>query len=320
MRPNLVLARVGAQSLHAEWIDPSRPRSWDLRLVPFQPLPSQGNMDCTAAEVVPGPKWSGIRDALATWDGWRSYERIWIPDDDIRTDQQVINMMFEIADAVGLDLFAPALDEASYFAHFSTMRNQSFSGRMVGFVEIMAPGFRTAVLERLLPTLDQTDTGWGWGLDSVWPKLLHYRNVGVIDATSMTHTRPVGQMRDPELRRRIHDESDRLLREYDCAQVHTTFGAFGADLQPSELDPEQLLDELVRGWDYLIEHDPRILSWIVDFHRQHFAAPTYPTEGTPSTPPGRLADQRLDPRSSAAQSGNGARVRSSALQRERRAD
>jgi hypothetical protein len=285
MRPNLVLARVGAQSLHPEWIDPSRPRNWDLRLVPYQPIPTQGDLDCTVVEVVPGPKWAGIRHALRTWEGWRSYERVWIPDDDIRTDQHLVDRMFEVADALGFDLFAPALDQASYFAHFSTMRNESFHARSVGFVEIMAPGFRTAVLERLLPTLDETDTGWGWGLDSVWPKLLGYENVGVIDATAMTHTRPVGQLRDLALRQRIHDESDRLQRQYDCAQVHTTFAAFGADLRRIDLNPEELLREVVRGWQYLIEGDPRVLSWIVDFHRQHFAPPSYPTEGTPSPPP-----------------------------------
>jgi len=281
MRTNLVLARVGARSLHPEWIDPSRPRSWDLRLVPYQSIPAQDDLDCMVHDVVPGPKWAGIRHALQTWDGWRNYERIWIPDDDITTDQQVINRMFEVADAVGLDLFAPALDESSYYAHFSTMRNGSFYGRWVGFVEIMAPGFRTSALERLLPTLDLTDTGWGWGLDSVWPKLLGYQNVGVIDGTAMTHTRPVGQMRDADLHQRILEESDRLQERYDCAQVHTTFGAFGEDLSPMDLGPEQLLVELVEGWRYLIERDPRVLSWIVDFHRAHFPPPPYPIEGTP---------------------------------------
>jgi hypothetical protein len=293
MRPNLVLARVGAQSLHPTWIDPSGTRTWDLRLVPYQPIPPRPDVDCTVGDVVAGPKWTGIRHALRTWDGWRGYDHVWLPDDDISTDQQVINRMFEVAQAVGADLFAPALDEASYFAHFSTKRNANFHGRWVGFVEIMAPGFRTAALEQLLPTLDHTDTGWGWGLDSVWPKLLGYRNVVVIDDTAMTHTRPVGQLRDPELRRRIHDESDRLQRLYDCEQVHTTFGGFGVDLQPKELTPEQLLFELVDGWRHLIEEDPRLLSWIVDFHRAHFPATAYPTEGTPSRPrdaPPRRAD------------------------------
>ena len=79
----------------------------------------------------------------------------------------------------------------------------------------------------------------------MWPKLLGYQHMGVIDGAAMSHTRPVGQMRDTDLRRRTLEESDRLQERYDCAQVHTTFSAFGEDLQPIDLTPEQLLVEFV---------------------------------------------------------------------------
>jgi len=281
MRTNLVLARVGASSLHPTWLDGGGGRNWDLRLVPYQAIPPQDEAECVTGEIIAGPKWTGIRHVLNTWDGWRGYERIWIPDDDIRADQDVINKMFDVAGALKLDLFAPALDEASYYAHYSTMRNSSFYGRWVGFVEIMAPGFHTEALERLLPTLDLTETGWGWGLDSVWPKILGYENVGIIDGIPVTHTRPVGQMRDAGLRRRVLQESDELLHRYGCAQVHTTFGAFGQDLRSLELSPERLLVELVEGWRYLVDRDPRVLPWIAEFHRQRFTPQAYPVEGTP---------------------------------------
>jgi len=62
-RKNLVLARVGAQSLHPEWFDPGRERTWDLRLVPYQPIPDR-RLPCVVGDVVPGPKWSGIREVL----------------------------------------------------------------------------------------------------------------------------------------------------------------------------------------------------------------------------------------------------------------
>jgi hypothetical protein len=279
MSRNLVLARVGGNSLHQRWLQGGQAREWDLHLVPYQPIAPQE--ECEVAPVIPGPKWSGLRELLNTWDGWRDYDYVWMPDDDISTDRHTISRMFDIARTVGLDLFAPALHETSHYAHFSTMQNSRLHGRWVGFVEIMNPGFRTAALERLLPTLDLTETGWGWGLDSLWPKLLAYENVGIIDATPVIHTRPVGQMRDAELARRVHAESDRILEDNDCRQMHTTFAAFGADLARLDLSAEQLLFEVVEGSRYLFERDPRVLAWIMEFQRPHFEWPKYPTAGTP---------------------------------------
>lgn len=276
-----MLARVGADSLHPEWLEGAAPRSWDLRLVPYQQVPDQRGFDCVVGDVIAGPKWSGLRTLLNTWDGWREYDYIWLPDDDLRADAATIDAMFAVARAIGLDLFAPALHESSSFAHFDTVRNVRFFGRWTGFVEIMMPGFSRGALEELLPTLDLTETGWGWGLDSVWPKLLDYRNVGVVDGTPVVHTRPVGRMRDQDLARRVAAESDRLLAGYDCRQEHTTFGAFDADLRRIETTPERLLADLVEGWRPLIDEDPRILAWIADFQRPREGWPAYPTEGTP---------------------------------------
>lgn len=285
MRKNLVLLRVGPNSIHHEWLDDDASRTWDLYLCPYAPVAPQTGIDCTVGDVVPGPKWSGIREVLHSWSGWRDYDMIWLPDDDIRTTQGVINAMFDVARGVGLDLFAPALDAASYYAHFDMLQNRSVFGRWVGFVEIMVPGFSRTALERLQPTLDLSETGWGLGLDSVWPKVLDYKNIGVIDGLTVTHTRPIGQRRDEELAKRMLAESDAILERYDCQQVHATFGAFGEDLAPLELAPEVLLARLVTGWQYLFECDPRVLAWIVDFQTQLAPWPDYPVEGTPDRDP-----------------------------------
>ncbi len=278
---SLVLARVGATSLHQQWLDAGTPRDWDLYLVPFQEIPSQEGVELTQGTIMPGAKWAGLRQILNEWDGWREYDYVWMPDDDIATDQATITRIFETAHALGLDLFAPALDRDSHFAHFDTMQNRRFHGRWTGFVEIMVPGFSRSALERLAGTLDETETGWGWGLDSVWPKLLDYRNVGIIDGAPVTHTRPVGVMRDEDLRRRVIAESDALFAKYECEQVHATFGAFGPDLARLDLGPEALLAELAAGYDYLIERDPRVLHWIAEFQRPHFDWTPYPVAGTP---------------------------------------
>jgi hypothetical protein len=285
MTRSLVLVRAGAGSLHEHWIEPGARRDWDLRLCPYQEVAVRTGPDVVVGDVVPGPKWSGLRQLLEEWDGWRDYDMVWLPDDDIRADQDPITRMFQIARGAGLSLFAPALHESSYFAHFITMRNPRFHGRYTGFVEIMMPGFATAALERLLPTLALSETGWGWGLDSLWPKLLGYKGVGIIDATPVVHTRPVGEMRDAELARRVLEESDRILATGDCDQVHTTFGAFGPDLEPVPLLPEELLAEVVRGSEHLIERDPRVLAWIAEYQRPRGGWPPYPVAGTPLAHP-----------------------------------
>ncbi len=277
---DLVLARAGARSLHPQWLDGDAPRDWDLVVVPYQELPAQP-AGVHVTDVVPGPKWTGLREVLNRWDGWRAYDHVWLPDDDLLTDQATITAMFAGAQAAGLDLFAPALHEDSYYAHYSTMVNRRFHGRRVGFVEIMMPGFSRPALEELLWTLDLTETGWGWGLDSLWPELLGHRNVGILDATPVLHTRPVGQLRDADLERRVLGESDRILAEHGCGQVHTTFDGLGPGLEPLGLEGPELLAELVAGWQYLIDRDARVLAWIAEFQRSHFGCPAYPVAGTP---------------------------------------
>ncbi len=264
MGKSLVLARVGNGSLHRCWIDQRRARNWDLYLCPFQEIPPQSGPGCITGDVIPGPKWSGLQKLLMTWDGWREYDYVWLPDDDVFASQDTISRMFELAAALDFRLFAPALHEESYYEHFSTMRNQSFHARSVGFVEIMVPCFRRDTLEQLLPTLDHTTTGWGWGLDVVWPKLLDYRGIGIIDATPVLHTRPVGQFRDAELDRRVNEESLKVRTEYDCRLWHTVFSAFGADLKPLPLDPDRLLVAAMEGWRYLLAQKPEVLALLVE--------------------------------------------------------
>lgn len=260
---SLVIARVGHKSLHRTWTDAGRPRPWDLYLSPFQALPPESGPGLIQGEVIPGPKWTGLREILTTWDGWRQYDYVWLPDDDIFASQDTITQLFETGHKLGFELFAPALHEGSFYEHYSTMRNRSFHARSVGFVEIMVPCFRRETLERLLATFDLTKTGWGWGLDPVWAKLLDYRGVGIIDAVPVVHTRPVGQLRDPRQQHEVVAEGIRTMAQFDCEPRHTVFSAYGPDLQPLDLEGDRLLVAAVAGWDYLFAEKPAVLRSIV---------------------------------------------------------
>ncbi|MDB5867843.1 MAG: hypothetical protein JWP96_175 [Polaromonas sp.] len=281
-RKNLVVARVGANSLHSTWLTPAVPRDWDLYLCPYQALPPRDEPDVTVGEIIAGPKWTGLRALLNDWKGWQDYERIWLPDDDLLASQEAINRMFSLASALSFDLCAPALHEASYYAHYSTMRNHGCFARRTGFVEIMAPCFGVQALDRLLPTLDLSPTGWGWGLDSLWPKLLGYQHMGIIDAATVLHTRPVGLFRDAGLGQRVRAESDRIMADYQCAQVHKTFAAIGPDLKDIDLAPNALTTRLADGWRYLTASNPAVLPWLVQAQQPEGGWGDYPIAGTPA--------------------------------------
>jgi hypothetical protein len=294
MARDLVIARVGRNSLHRTWIDEGRPRNWDLYLCPFQDLPSHMGRDCTVGEVIPGPKWTGLRTLLNEWDEWRDYDHIWLPDDDILASQDTISAMFEAAAALQFKLFAPALQENSYYGHYIIMRNRSFFARRVGFVEIMIPGFSRPALEQLLHTLDLSETGWGWGLDPLWAKLLDYEDLGILDGLPVLHTRPVGKLRDADLHRRLSTENDRILAAHQCNSQMVTFAGIGPDLQDMALDPDELLVKLVQGWEYLFAGQPEVLRWICEHQAPHFSWPAYPVLAAPGGPlqwPGLLLSQ-----------------------------
>ncbi|RZI81965.1 MAG: hypothetical protein EOP38_17520 [Rubrivivax sp.] len=279
---NLVVLRAGRNSLHARWFDKGAPRNWDLYICPYQEMPEQGDLDLTMGRVINGPKWTGLRELLNEWDGWRDYDQVWLPDDDILASQESINLLFDMAEALSFDLCQPALDEDSYYAHYMTMRNRSCFARRVAFVEIMAPCFSGQVLQDLLPTFDETTTGWGWGLDSLWPKLLDYRNVGIIDGVTVCHTRPVGKFRDDELDRLVHEEADRVMEDHDCSLIQTTYSMIGPDLQAMPLSGDELTVALVDGWRYLFDANPAVLSLIVAAQAPARAVAAYPMEGTPA--------------------------------------
>jgi hypothetical protein len=203
--------------------------------------------------------------------------------------------MFQVGRALDFHLFAPALHATSHYAHFIAMRNTSFFARRVGFIEIMIPCFRRATLEELLPTLALSATGWGFGLDSAWPKMLNYEHIGIIDEVSVVHTRPVGTFKDPELRRRVMQESDNILGKFECSQRLVTFAGIGPDLfagigpdlRDAWLTPERLVVELVRGWQYLFDQDANALRWLFEQQQYLFSESPYPVFGLPTSPESR---------------------------------
>ena len=72
-----------------------------------------------------------------------------------------------------------------------------------------------------------------------------------------------------------------MQAQYNCTQVHTTYGAFDHNGNALDLEPETFFAQLVAGWQHLIDADPRVLTWLVNYQKERLSTLPYPTEGTP---------------------------------------
>ena len=230
----LVVVRAGDTSLHPTWVDPARPRSFDL-VVSYYGRDPQKYRDGPFPRIDdPGQKFIGAQRLLQREPFWRDYDYVWLPDDDLATDQDEIDELFARMDAAGLELGHPALDWHSHYWHVVMVRSPSFSMRCADFVELMGPVFSRRFLERCLPTFDANLSGWG--LSFVWPHMLGpgLQRCAIIDDATVTHTRPFGGPTYDLLRklgRDPRDELHELMRKYGLPDnpVPNILGAIDAN-------------------------------------------------------------------------------------------
>ncbi len=196
-KKNLIIICAGDNSLHHEncWYTRTY-RNFDLCVVYYGNDPTVENRyQCESTYFVKrqGPKWQLIRHALKlpnTSLPWREYEYIWLPDDDLSISVESINDFFSIAKEYKLNLCQPSLVDLNV-EHKLLIQRPNNILRFTNFVEIMAPCLHITALKHVWGTLDEDRIKSGWCLDLVWPHLLNYKRVAVVDKTPMIHTRPV---------------------------------------------------------------------------------------------------------------------------------
>ncbi|HUC90526.1 MAG TPA: DUF707 domain-containing protein [Paenibacillus sp.] len=190
----LVIARVGDESLHRQWLYPNTFRNFDLYLSYYGSDSGRYKNDCEYYSETKGPRWPVYKEIVEQLgERLREYDAVWFPADDISTDAYNINLMFHIFDQLKLWLAQPALTKDSFKSWNITIQSLDHIVRYTHFVEIMAPLFSPAALQICCPSFDANYSGWG--IDFVWPKLLNYpdNKIAMIDATPVRHTRPVGK-------------------------------------------------------------------------------------------------------------------------------
>ena len=263
MNKNLVILRCGRTSLHHHWLAGPAAPNWDLVLCPFEDIDPDPAATIIPSVKVKGQKWVGIFKLLMTWDGWRDYDYIWLPDDDLSTDGATINALFDLSKTFETKISAPALSEDSFFCHPTTMRNRNFFSRAVNFVEIMMPCLRCDMLELVLPTIGETRSGYGWGLDFLWPHMIQYQDIAIFDCLTIRHTRPVGAVRDPDILALAWQERQRVTATLGEAARFKTIGAYSAKQEFRPAHANGFLHDYLDGYFYLIEKQPQHMPWLV---------------------------------------------------------
>jgi hypothetical protein len=219
-RQNLVIVRAGESSLHPEWLEGpgAEARNWDIIVNYFGNDPDKYRGGDVVRIDSKGPKWPALYELIRSHaELIGGYARVWLPDDDLRCACGDVNRLFEIFESTKLELAQPSLRADSYVSHMVTVHNPRFYLRYTNFIEVMAPCFTRGSLEKLLPTFNESMSGWG--LDYAWPQLLGQgsERVAIIDDVQVLHTRPVGAANYGALKAKgisAWDENDAAMRKY----------------------------------------------------------------------------------------------------------
>jgi hypothetical protein len=270
-RKNLVIVRAGDSSLHEEWLTGSSDRNWDLIVNYFGDDPQRYRKDGVRRIDSKGPKWPALHDLIEKYsEAIFDYERIWLPDDDLRATTDGINSLFDIFEKHVLALAQPALTPDSHLGHLITLRNRSFELRFTNFVEIMAPCFSRDFLKQMLPSFNANLTGWG--LDFVWPtKIPDWTRIAIVDAVTVCHTRPVGGPNYQHLAaggKTPQQELQEVLVRYGLTAVDPPYVRGGIDKSGRRLSiydatARDLIDNIVIGYLPEVGGHPQALMALV---------------------------------------------------------
>jgi hypothetical protein len=194
-RRNVLVAPVGDDWSASVWMDRPEAATFDIIALYF------GNNDtylcplCAAVVHAKGPKWRLFLE-FSNSEKWSTlssqYDYIMLPDDDLHINTCAINKVFSTMRTFDLLLAQPSVCFARGSATWRPELHQApqFLLRYTTFVEVMAPAYRMDFYHNVVrATFSKYWTYVGWGLDSIWPALLHYPRdrIAIIDAVCMRH-------------------------------------------------------------------------------------------------------------------------------------
>lgn len=186
---NCVISAVGKNSLHKMWTEGNG--NFDLHLIVYD---DSLELFCNDVEYIcqiKGNKLKVIYKYFETHPHFKDmYDYFFFPDDDIQMDAPSINALFETMHHYKLKIAQPSL-RMSYYTWPHTLHNRYCKLRYTNFVEMMVPCFSQEVLQNILFTFNENETGWG--TEYHWPILIKatQHDMAIIDEVSVIQTRPI---------------------------------------------------------------------------------------------------------------------------------
>jgi hypothetical protein len=171
-------------------------QAFDLMVLAYGPTHIAPDRDDFGHIDIPGYKVAGYGAFLRDHsDIVARYDQVALIDDDIEADYRALGQTFELGRDHDLKLWQPSLTWESYFSYAALLKQPVNSRpRYINYIEMMCPFFKTSTL---LDLSNLFQLGAETGIDILWSCVVGEDPWGlaVLDAVSVTHTRPVGLLK-----------------------------------------------------------------------------------------------------------------------------
>lgn len=192
----LVMAAVGKNSKHKEWLGDKANAKFDLLLIDYSGERNDYREDATYYDKSKGVKFNLFWNYLiAHKEIIPKYDYFWVMDDDLVTNTADMNRFIDFVVEKDLVLAQPALTKGST-NHWENFRvDTECTHRNSAFVEIMAPIMRADFFNLQFASWNLTDMGLFMDV-LYWPYLLDKHSwkhkCAIVDLVEIGHYNPVG--------------------------------------------------------------------------------------------------------------------------------
>jgi len=192
----IVIIPCGPTTCHESWIN-TNSKNVDFAILWYSDelVPEWIKESSKFIVLDKGSKWTLIRNFLKM-TGFNNnsiinnYDYFWMPDDDLLCVKGTVEELVSTMHKYKLDLAQPSLIDKN--VQWKMLLNKDIDKDILysNFVEIQAPCFSKKGLKKILKTLLDDKIKTGWGLDYIWPVMLNFKGIGIINNVIMEHTRP----------------------------------------------------------------------------------------------------------------------------------